>query len=94
MENKLFVLNTDYSEEELKFIKENDCKIISEIRLSRVNFSEYEMPKRMLNYCGTYIAEITDDEDNRSVWAVLTKYKGVYHFPAYFESLEVLAENL
>ena len=89
-----FKLDTNYSEEELQFISEHDCKILSEITLSKTNFSPYEIPRRMFNYGGTYIAEIIDDETNSPVWAVLSKWKGVYHFSTYYSSLERLEQGL
>lgn len=89
-----FKLNTNYSEEELKFFKAHNCEILSEINLSKTNFSEYEVPRRMFKYGGAYIAEIIDDETNNFVWAVLSKWKGVYHFSAYYDCLEVLEQGL
>lgn len=53
-----FKLDTHYSEEELKFIKKHNCEIPSEIKLSKVDLLENEMPRRMLRYGRTYIAEI------------------------------------
>lgn len=46
-----FILNTDYSAEELSFIERNRCEIVPEIRLSNVTFAE--RPIRMIRYCGT-----------------------------------------
>lgn len=39
-----FIFDTNYSEEELEFIKENNGVILSEIKLSKTNFSENENP--------------------------------------------------
>ncbi len=89
-----FKLNTDYSGEELQFLEEHRCKILSEIKLSKTNFSEYEIPRRMFVYGGAYIAEIMDDESGSLVWAVLSKWKGIYHFSAYYASLEALERGM
>lgn len=89
-----FQLNTNYSEEELNFLKKHDCNILCEIKLSKTNFSEYETPRRMFQYGGAYVAEIIDDETNDLVWAVLSKWKGVYHFSGYYDSLEALEQGL
>lgn len=89
-----FRLDTNYTEEELHFFARHNCKILSEINLSRTNFSEYEVPRRMFNYGGTYIAEIIDDETGDLIWAVLSKWKGIYHFSAYYDCLETLEQGL
>ncbi|MDE5557242.1 MAG: hypothetical protein K2J32_06045 [Ruminococcus sp.] len=89
-----FILNTDYSEEELKWLKENNCKILSEIKLSRTNFSENEVPRRMFKYGGAYIGEVFDDEYNEFIWAVLSKWKKVWHFCDYYDSLDSLEQGL
>lgn len=89
-----FKLSTGYSEEELKFIEENHGEILSEIKLSRVNFSAYEIPRRMFRYGGEYIAEVLDEESNQLIWAVLSKWKGVYSFSQYYDSLVSLEEGL
>ena len=68
-----------------------DVKVSS---ISKVNFSEYEIPRRIFRYYGDYIAEIIDNGTNRPVWAVLSKWKGVWHFPAYFDSLQTLEQSL
>ncbi len=86
--------NTDYSVEELKFFKEHNCEILSEISLSKTNFKESEVPQRMFKYGGVYIAEIMDDETNNFVWAVLSKQKAIYHFSAYYDCLEALEQGL
>ena len=83
-----FNLDTIYPENELQFFKEHNCNILSEI-----NLSEYEIPLRMFEYGGTYIAESIDDETNGLVWAVLAKSKGVYHFSGYCDCLETLAQG-
>lgn len=89
-----FRLDTTYSEEELQFLAKHNCKILSEINLSKVNFTEQEVPRRLFNYGGTYIAEIIDDETGNLVWAVLSKWKGVYHFSTYYDCLETLEQGL
>lgn len=89
-----FILNTDYSEEELKWLEENNCKILSEIKLSRTNFKENEIPRRMFKYGGAYIGEVLDNEDNEFMWAVLSKWKGVYNFTYCYESLDTLEQGL
>ncbi|MDE5946232.1 MAG: hypothetical protein K2G63_02830 [Oscillospiraceae bacterium] len=89
-----FKLDINYSEEELKFIEENNCEILSEIKLSRTNFPEGENPRRMLNYYGTYIAEVYDNESGELLWAVLSKWKRVYRWTQYYDSLETLQQNL
>lgn len=48
----------------------------------------------MFNYGGTYVAEIIDDETGDLIWAVLSKWKGIYHFPAYYDCLETLEQGL
>ena len=89
-----FVLDTDYSAEELTFLESLGCEILSEIKLSKTKFSEYEIPRRMFRYGGTYIAEIIDDETEGLVWAVLSKWKGIYHFSACSDSLEDIIQGL
>lgn len=89
-----FKLDTNYSEEELKFLKEHKCKILSEIKLSKTNFSKNEIPHRIFTYGDTYIAEIIDDETDNLVWAVLSKWKGVYHFSDYYDCLETLEQGI
>ena len=85
-----FLLNTEYMTEELAFIEENHCEILSEIELSKTAFTE--TPRRMIRYCGTYIAEIEDHGE--LCWAVLGKWKGKYHFSLYFPDLESMKEGL
>lgn len=87
-------LDTNYSEKELRFLTKHNCKILSEINLSKTNFSEYEVPRRLFNYGGTYIAEIIDDETGNLVWADLSKWKGIYHFSSYYDCLETLEQGL
>ena len=48
----------------------------------------------MFNYGGTYIAEIIDDETGKLVWAVLSKWNGIYHFSTYYDCLETLEQGL
>lgn len=89
-----FVLDTNYSAEELNVLESLGCEVLSEIKLSKTNFSEYEIPRRMFRYGGTYIAEIIDDETEGRVWAVLSKWKGIYHFSACSDSLETIIQGL
>ena len=89
-----FVLDTNYSAEELNVLESLGCEVLSEIKLSKTNFSEYEIPRRMFRYGGTYIAEIIDDETEGLVWAVLSKWKGIYHFSACSDSLEDIIQGL
>ncbi len=89
-----FVLDTNYSAEELNVLESLGCEVLSEIKLSKTNFSEYEIPRRMFRYGGTYIAEIIDDETEGLVWAVLSKWKGIYHFSACGDSLETIIQGL
>ena len=89
-----FVLDTNYSAEELNVLESLGCEVLSEIKLSKTNFSEYEIPRRMFRYGGTYIAEIIDDETEGLVWAVLSKWKGIYHFSACSDSLETIVQGL
>lgn len=49
-----FKLNTDYTAEEREFITENNCEILSEIKLGRTDFTESETPRRMFRYGGVY----------------------------------------
>lgn len=87
-------LNTDYTADEMDFIARNNCVILSEIKLGRTDFSSNETPRRMFVYGGEYIAEIIDDESGEPVWAVLSKYKGVYRFTAYYGDLSALENGL
>ena len=89
-----FVLDTNYSAGELNVLESLGCEVLSEIKLSKTNFSEYEIPRRMFRYGGTYIAEIIDDETEGLVWAVLSKWKGIYHFSACSDSLETIIQGL
>ena len=89
-----FKLDAHYSEKELEFLEKHNSKILSEIKLSKTNFSEYEVPRRMFLYGGTYIAEIVDDETQSFVWAVLSEWKGVYHFAECYDCLEAMEQGL
>ena len=40
------------------------------------------------------IAEIVDDETEGIVWAVLSKWKGIWHFSSYYDSLEGIIEGI
>lgn len=87
-------LDVNYSEEELKFIKEHNCDILSEVKLSKTDFTGSEYPQRMFKYGSTYIAEIYEDESGELVWAVLSKWKGRYHFSSVYDSLWLLEQGL
>ncbi len=90
-----FKFSVEYNEEELAFIKSHDCEIISEIKLSKTDFSENEIPKRMIKYGDSYIGEIIDNEDGSLVWGVLGKgRKGIWHFRLEYDSLEAMAEGI
>lgn len=89
-----FAFDMSYSEDELIFIKEHNCEILSEIKLSKTNFSERETPRRMFCYGGTYVGEILDDEKDGFCWAILSKWKGVYRFTSYYKTLESLEQGL
>lgn len=89
-----FIFNTDYSDEEWKWLKENNCEVLSEIKLSKTDFLENETPRRMFKYGGSYIAEVFDSEYNEFIWAVLSKWKGIYHFSDYYDSLDSLEHGL
>jgi len=41
-----------------------------------------------------YIAEIIDDEDNQFMWAVLSKYKGFWHYSYCYETLEDMRDGI
>lgn len=91
-----FKFDTEYSEKEMEFLTENNCQILSEIKLSRTDFSKSGIPRRMFKYAGgsSYIGEILDDETGEYIWGVLSKWKGVYHFSDFYEDLECLEEGL
>lgn len=89
-----FRLNIDYNAEEKDFITRNNCVILSEIKLGRTDFSDNETPRRMFVYGGEYIAEIIDDESGEPAWAVLSKFRGVYRFTAYYSDLSSLRNGL
>ena len=46
-----------------------------------INYSGEELRFLEEHSGGVYIAEIMDDETSSLVWAVLQKWKGIYHFP-------------
>lgn len=89
-----FKFDTEYSEKEMEFLTENNCEILSEIKLSRTNFSKSGIPRRMFKYYGDYIGEVFDDETGEHLWGILSKWKGVYHFSDFYEDLESLKEGL
>ncbi|MGN0649446.1 MAG: hypothetical protein ACI4KM_03340 [Oscillospiraceae bacterium] len=89
-----YKLETTFNKEELFFIDEYKCEILSEIKLSKTKFKENEIPRRIIKYCGTYIAEIFDDEDNQFMWAILSKYKGIWSYSYCFETLEDMRDSI
>ncbi len=89
-----YILDNEYSEEEKIFLESNNCEIISEIKLPKTDFTEREVPRRMIRYGGQYVAEIVDDETDEIVWAVLSKWKGVWHFSSYYNSLENMMQGI
>ena len=60
----VFKLDVNYSEEELKFIREHNCSILDEIKLSKTDFSGNEYPRRVCQYGSAYIAEILEGTMN------------------------------
>lgn len=60
----VFKLDVNYSEEELKFIREHNCNILDKIKLSKTDFSENEYPRRVFQYGSAYIAEILEGTMN------------------------------
>lgn len=89
-----FIFDMKYSKTKLEFLSRHNCKMISEIKLSKMDLSEHEIPRRMFKYGSEYIGEILDDESNKLVWAVLSKWKGVYYFSTYYEDLDALEQGL
>ena len=89
-----FIFDTKYSEAELNFLSRNHCEILSEKRLVKTAFSQYEIPRRMFKYGSEYIGEIFDEVSNQLVWAVLRKRNGIYYFSSYYEDLEVLEQGI
>lgn len=55
-----YILDIDYSEEEHRVLEKNNCEVISKIELQKTDFTEKEIPRRMIKYGGQYIAEIID----------------------------------
>lgn len=89
-----FQFSTEYTKEEMQFLEQHHCKVLSEMKLSRTNFSEFDTPRRMFQYYGTYIGEIIDDESNELAWAVLSKWKGVYHWSGMYSDLHALEQGV
>ncbi len=88
-----FRFDTHYNEEELKFIQERECRILSDITLTRIAFTA--KPRRMLDYGGTYLAEIYDEESDDLRWAVLTtNRRGFHDFALLNPTLQGLADSL
>lgn len=82
-------LNTQYTPEETAFLRKHNCEILSEIKLP--NRFDREIPKRMFVYGGAYIGEI-EDEDG-TVWAVLSKFRGKYLWSECYSDLKALEEG-
>lgn len=83
--------HTSYSDEEMEFLTKSNCEILSEIKLSKIGFTE--MPRRMIKYGGAYIAEICDEDG--LCWAVLGKSrKGVYIYTECYADLQVMVKGL
>lgn len=96
-----FILNTDYDEDEMRFITQHDCEILSEVTLKSVAFTENDTPRRMIKYCGELIAEVVDEEDGSLVWSVLRRggrragaYKNKWYCGDIYEDLWSMAEGL
>lgn len=89
-----FRFDTNYTEEEMLFLEYHHCEILSEIKLSKTNFSECEIPRRMFQYGDSYIGEIIDEENDELAWAVLSKWKGVYHWSEIYPDLKSLEQGL
>ena len=88
-----FHFDTNYTDEEMAFIKKNNCEILSEIKLSKVAFTEN--PRRMINYSGTYVAEVCEEDTGELCWAVLTRNrKGFHDFAMYSPTLQIMANSL
>lgn len=88
-----YKFDINYSEEERNFLKLYNCEIVAEIKLSKTDFTGKEIPRRMIKYGGQYFAEIID-EDECIVWAVLSKWKGIWHFSSYYDSLESMIQGI
>lgn len=82
-------LSTEYSEKELIFLKEHNCKILSEIKLP--NYFNCAVPRRMFVYGSSYIGEI-EDEDGL-VWALLSKFRGRFQWSECYADLKTLEDN-
>lgn len=86
-----FAFDTRYTPSEWAFIRRHDCKVFHEINLRRVGFSE--VPRRMIEYCGTLLGEIFDEGE--WCWAVLNRNrKGEWVFTALYPDLPSIAEGL
>ena len=83
-------LNTEYSEQELAFLNANNCDILSEIKLP--DLSGLALPTRMFICGSSYIGEIKDDGE--LFWAVLSKFKGKYHWGECYSDLKALEKGL
>ena len=78
----------------MQFMEQHHCEILSEIKLTKTNFSECEIPRRMFQYGGIYIGEIIDEENDELAWAVLSKCKGIYHWSGIYPDLQSLEQGL
>lgn len=82
--------DTHYSDEELQFLRQHQCEIIAELKLSKAGF--LEIPRRMIRYGGAYFAEI-EDEDGLC-WAMLGKSrKGESVFTSCYADLQSIIEG-
>lgn len=70
-----------------------DWEITMRFKLD-INYSGEELRFLEEHSGGVYIAEIMDDETGSLVWAVLSKWKGIYHFSTYYASLEALERGM
>lgn len=87
-----FKLDRNYSDKEIEFIKENNCEILDELKLSKTDFQSGELPLRAIKYGGAYICKVS--ETSEPAWAELTKFRGVFCFSNYYDSLKTVKENL
>ncbi|MDE7203123.1 MAG: hypothetical protein K2O91_14755 [Lachnospiraceae bacterium] len=78
----------------MQFLEYHHCEILSEINLSKTHFSNYETPRRMFQYDGTYIGKIINDENYELAWAGLSNRKGVYHWSGLYSDLQFLEQGL
>ena len=86
-----YILDTEYSAEEMDFIKKHNCEILSEIELCGVSFTE--TPHRIIKYGKTYLAEIYETGEE-PCFAVLEKFKGKYILGSCYSDLQSMEEGL